>query len=96
MKNCPNQLHMARVGELLVPNRSHRLWEAIGIPPGPKKDQQKNWSAGFRVLGLGPLRGGPEGHITLVQSSGYLWMVMLLATLLCGEAGNSEERLQAF
>ena len=36
MKIVSNQVHMARFGPIIAQNRSHRLWGASGMPPGPQ------------------------------------------------------------
>ena len=35
MKIGPNRVHIAPFGLILNQNRSHRVWDASGMPPGP-------------------------------------------------------------
>ena len=47
IKNYPNEVHMARFGPIIAQNRSHGLWEASGMPPGPQNPSQKSQNPGL-------------------------------------------------
>ena len=59
IKSARNRVHMARFGLIIAQNRSHRLWGASGMPPGPPNRPTKIKNpgfSGFRGLGgQGPL-----------------------------------------
>ena len=40
IKKRSEQVHMAPFGLILAQDGSHRLWEASGMPPGPKTNQE--------------------------------------------------------
>ena len=50
MNIASKQVHMAWFGPIIAQNRSHRLWEASGMPPGPQ-NPPKLKNPGFRGLG---------------------------------------------
>ena len=51
MNIASNRVHMARFGPIIAQNRSHRLWGASGMPPGPQNPPKNP-----KILGLGGLR----------------------------------------
>ena len=53
MKIASSRLHMARFGPIIAQNRSHGLWEASGMPPGPQNPPKikKTQVFGFRGSG---------------------------------------------
>ena len=59
MKIASNRVHMARFGPIIAQNRSHRLWGASGMPPGPQNPPKKSKNPGFSGFrgsgGQGPL-----------------------------------------
>ena len=54
MKIASNRVHMARFGPIIAQNRSHRLWEASGMPPGPPTPPKIQKSRGLGVRGVRP------------------------------------------
>ena len=56
MKIVSNRVHMARFGPIIAQNRSHRLWEASGMPPGPPNPLKNPKIPGFRGLGVQGVR----------------------------------------
>ena len=54
IKNGPNRVEMAPFGPKLAQDRSHGLWEASGMPPGPPNRQKiQKKIKGFGVWGFG-------------------------------------------
>ena len=55
MKNCPNQVQMAPFRLIICQNRSHRVWEASGTPPGFQNAKNPTKNKGFRVFSVFPI-----------------------------------------
>ena len=56
MKIVSNRVHMARFGPIIAQNRSHRLWGASGMPPGPQNLPKKPKTLGLGGLGVQGVR----------------------------------------
>ena len=56
MKIASNRVHMARFGPIIAQNRSHRLWGASGMPPGPQNPPKNPKIPGLGGLGVQGVR----------------------------------------
>ena len=77
MKSGPNQVHMPWFGLIFSQNRSHRLWEASGMPPGPQNP--KTWIFDVFWVFWGP-GGIPEASqspwepsCAIISPNGPIW-----------------------
>ena len=61
-----NQVHMGRFGPIIAQNRSHRLWEASGMPPRAQNRPKITKSRVFRGLRVQGVRAPYVGKLELL------------------------------